>query len=216
MLPFTVFQESGLSISKVKIISQGPEESVTREIPNPKYDYQKPEKHPKMIEETVHFTGSKLFEVEGTQFLFDLDRVELSHKIFNPFLAKLPVAVETISQAYESLKPEVVKQAEKSGLKVLRQGEWFLIESNESPENPKATNKILKESKRNEWERFTLQAGRNRPNHAAYGFKIGDDSYISGKLEHSGREHRAIVLKGWFKVVPNTAIESFQISGDID
>jgi hypothetical protein len=219
MLPFTIFRESGLSISKVKILDQGPEETVTRDIPNPKYNEygtEKQKSEPKTLEESVHFTGSKLFEVDGVQFLFDLDRVELSHKIFNPFLAKLSVKVKTIRDAYESLKPEEVKDAEKSGLKVLRQGEWFLIESEETPENPKATNKILMGNKNNQWQRFTLQAGRNRPNYADYGFKIGKDSYISGKLEHSGREHKPIILKGWFRVVPNTAVESFQISGDID
>lgn len=220
MLPFTVFQETGLNLSNVKIVCQGPEESVTRKIDNPKYDYQDKEKQPEFIDETVHFTGSKLFETDGVQFLFDIDRVEILNKIFNPFLVKLSVVADSIQSAYDSLKPEIVKQAEKQGLKILRQGEWFLIPSNETPENENATDKILKQDKepKESWRRsrFELRAGRNRPNHAAYGFKIGEDSYISGKLEHSGREHAPIILKGWYKVVPNTAIESFTISGDVD
>lgn len=219
MLPFNLFQETGLSLGGLKMVDQGPEETITRKIENPKHSEwgTKAQKEaPKFINETVHFTGSKLFETDGVQFLFDIDRVEIAKNIFNPFLAKLPSKVSSIPEAYDSLKPQAVKDAEKQGLKVLRQGEWFLIPTNETPENPKATNKILAETKRNNWQRFTLQAGRNRPNHAAYGFKIGNDSFISGKLEHSGREHAPIILKGWFKVVPNTAIESFQISGDID
>lgn len=217
MLPFTVFQETGLSISNVKIIDQGIEETVTRKIINPKFErYNEKQKDvPEFIAETVHFTGAKLFESDGVQFLFDIDRVEIEKNIFNPFLAKMPSSVKSIFEAYESLKPEVVKQAEKQGLKVLRQGEWFLIPSLEFPENENATDKILKETK-TQGATFRLQAGQNRPNNAAYGFKIGDESYISGKLEHSGREHAPIILKGWYRVVPNTAIESFQITGDID
>jgi hypothetical protein len=219
MLPFTMFQETGLSLSNVKMIEQGIEETVTRKIPNPKhneYGTKAQKEAPKFIEETVHFTGAKLFETDGVQFLFDVDRVELENKIFNPFLAKLPVLVQTIEQAYESLKPKEVIEAEAQGLKVRRQGEWFFIQSDETPDSPNATNKILPNNKRNEWERFTLQAGQNRPNHAAYGFKIGKTAFVSGKVEHSGREHAPIILKGWFKVIPNTAIQSFQITGDVD
>jgi len=220
MLPFTMFQETGLSLSKVKMIEQGIEETVTRKIPNPKhneYGTEAQKNEPKFIAETVHFTGAKLFETEGIQFLFDVDRVELANEIFNPFLAKLPNPVENIEAAYESLKPEEVVKAETQGLKVRRQGEWFFIPSEKSPENSKATNKILSTDKnRNSRSRFTLQAGQNRPNHAAYGFKIGEDAYVSGKVEHSGREHAPIILTGWYKVIPNTAIQSFQISGDVD
>lgn len=219
MLPFTLFQEAGLSLSRVKIVEQGPEETITRKIPNPKhnsYGSKEEQDAPKFIEETVHFTGAKLFETDGVQFLFDVDRVELEHKIFNLFLAKLPTRVSSIADAYESLKPEAVRDAERQGLKVRRQGEWFFIQSDKTPDDPNATNKILKENKRNSWDRFTLRAGRNRPNEAAYGFKIGDDAYVSGKIEHSGREHAPIVLTGWFRVVPNTAVESFQITGDVD
>ena len=83
--------------------------------------------------------------------------------------------------------------------------------------------------------RVTLQAGPNRPNYAmgisldhdqaVRGHGVLDDwqevrdravSYVTGKVEHSGREHAPLILKGWYRAVPNTATESFTITGDID
>ena len=39
---------------------------------------------------------------------------------------------------------------------------------------------------------------------------------VSGYVEHSGREHAKLVLKGWFKAIPNTSTRSFTITGDVD
>jgi len=64
--------------------------------------------------------------------------------------------------------------------------------------------------------RYTLQAGNNRPNYAERGTEIDGKTYVTGKVSHSGREHKDIKLVGWHRVIPNTAIESFTIEGDID
>ena len=65
-------------------------------------------------------------------------------------------------------------------------------------------------------KRMELRAGKNRPNHAEKGINTGGKSYVKGKVEHSGREHADIVLEGWHIALPNTAIDSFTITGDID
>jgi hypothetical protein len=39
---------------------------------------------------------------------------------------------------------------------------------------------------------------------------------VRGRVYHGGFEHNPIDLKGWHKAVPNTAVESFRISGDVD
>ena len=65
-------------------------------------------------------------------------------------------------------------------------------------------------------KRMQLKAGKNRPNHAEKGINTGGKSYVKGKVEHSGREHADIVLEGWHIALPNTAIDSFTITGDID
>jgi len=65
-------------------------------------------------------------------------------------------------------------------------------------------------------KRMELRAGKNRPNHAEKGLNSDGISYVKGKVSHSGREHADIVLDGWHIALPNTAIDSFTITGDID
>jgi len=134
MVPFSVFEQAKLDLNKYRVIERGPEEKAkkTEQI----YNYKEGKKENKVTE--VHFTGASLFEVEGQQFLFDIDRREQQHGIFNPFLVKLPRKVKTIAEAYQSLKPKAVVDAEKKGLKVLRQGEWFFIPS-KGPKQTKLT-----------------------------------------------------------------------------
>lgn len=212
MLPFTVFSQAGLDLFQVKIRDKGLEESVTRKIE--KYDTKKNENY--FVDEVVHFTGASLFDVSGKLFLFDIDRRELEHKVFNPFLVELgESSVKTIEEAYQSLKPKEVIEAEKLNLKILRQGEWFFIPVKESFEPTKGNLQWRTDDEGN--MRFELRAGENRPNYATKGFRQSDNQvFVSGTVTHSGREHEALILKGWFKAVPNTSIQSWQITGDID
>jgi hypothetical protein len=46
--------------------------------------------------------------------------------------------------------------------------------------------------------------------------KIGDIAYVSGTVTQSRRQHGDLILSGWYKVVPNTAVTSWTISGKID
>ena len=46
--------------------------------------------------------------------------------------------------------------------------------------------------------------------------KTGDLSYVSGRVSQQRREHGDLLLENWYKVVPNTAIVSFTITGNID
>ncbi len=217
MIPFSVFSQANLNLDNLKILERGKEEhievKVTKLIKN---DY-------KTVVEKRHFTGASLFEVDGKRFLFDIDRVEIKNKIFNSFLVELPNELaSTINEAYESLKPDLVKRAESKNKKVKRQGEWFFIPVDKSfiiPPNIKVfgtkTDPTLPYYKR---ETLKLQAGeRNRPNHAQTGFVHNGMAYVKGKIEHSGREHADLILKGWHIAVPNTAFDkSFTITGDID
>ena len=54
--------------------------------------------------------------------------------------------------------------------------------------------------------------------HSATLLVTDDDNttYVSGIVKHSGREHGDLTLDGWWKIVPNTAIASFTITGDVD
>jgi hypothetical protein len=125
MIPFSVMEQAKLDITKLKFVEEAEAEHITRK--TKRWDSKKQKDI--FYNEQVHFTGAKLFEVDGTQFLFDLDRREVKHRIFNPFLVKLPRKVASIAEAYESLKPKQVLAAEKRGIEVLRQGEWFFIKA---------------------------------------------------------------------------------------
>lgn len=210
MIPFSVFTEAGLDLSKINILDRGPECEVTRI--ESRYDAKKRENVP--VDVKVHFTGASLFEVQGKIFLFDIDRREIKHKIFNPFLVQLQVEASTIADAYESLKPQAVKDAEAKGLEVKRQGEWFFIPVKGKFEPRKAApNRWDKR----EFEPLTLRAGQNRPNTVS---KYADDGnggqVVTGYVEHSGREHAKLMLDGWFRPVPNTSVQSFTLTGDVD
>ncbi len=238
MLPFNVFTEAKLDPSTIKVIAKAEAETVKRKVN--KYDH-RARKDITSIE-SVHFVGASVFKLGQAYFLFDIDRREAEHKIFNPFLVRLPKAVKTIDEAYQSLKPKEVIAAEKKGLSVLRQGEWFFIES-KAPKFSKPSDVALLASivgTLDSWrlERLTkeqkdayarcqkfaglvprpqeLRAGPNRPNEAQEVVQVGKTVYVRGKVSHSGREHADLQLLKWHIAVPNTATTSWTITGDID
>lgn len=213
MIPFNVFNEAQLDIRTLTIIQKLNEETVKVKIDNPDYDKysDKKQTEPKFIIESRHFTGACLFKVDGCTFLFDIDREEIKHQIFNAFLSEIPKDVETVKDAYEALKPKEVLDAEKAGLEIVRQGEWFFIPVNgdHSPDREKSrfTDKI-------ENKQLELRAGNNRPNYASE--CVEALGLVRGKVEHSGREHRTVTLKTWHKPIANTATKSFTLVGNID
>jgi hypothetical protein len=237
MIPFSVFEQAKLNLDHIQIVERGPAETITRKRETG-YDHRKKVRKYKL--EKVHFTGASLFEVDGACFLFDIDRRELKEKIFNPFLVKLPAPAKSIAAAYTSLKPAAVLEAERKGMTIPRQGEWFFM-----PVEASLAAKLSTWAKEGKVDRLahtptgtlreiTLRAGRNRPNQA-HGISIENgqpvrgnrvdnwhhvrktaQSYVTGKVEHSGREHAPLILKGWYVAVPNTATDSFTITGDID
>ena len=148
MVPFNVMQEANLDMDSFETLEESGAETIERNRENPDYDdykanqaEQKGEEYktPKEIPEKAHFIGSQLFSVSGTKFLFDIDRVEIKHGIFNPFLVQIPDAenqIDTIEKAYQSLIPVAVQRAMNEGLDVKRQGEWFFIPTHFDPTVP--------------------------------------------------------------------------------
>lgn len=223
MLPFPVFEQAQMDLSTLNILEQGGAETVKRK--QMRYSA-KEKKRVEYLQEVhlqeVHFTGASLFSiassVDGTRtvYLFDLDRNEIKHGIFNPFLVKMPHDVASIKEAYEALKPDEVKKALKKGLNVRRQGEWFFIPLPKSKQNVKPDMEPGWGDNRGKKvvTRIELRAGPNRPNYAQMG--VAKKSLVKGIISHAGREHKDLRLDTWCKAVPNTAQESFTITGDID
>lgn len=209
MLPFNAFTQAGLKVTQTKIIDQGGAETVRRST--------KEDRKGNKIYENVHFTGASLFQNGDAYFLFDIDRVEIEHGIFNPFIVQLPRAVSSINEAYDSLIPLAVRTAKTEGKTVLRQGEHFFIKVADAHEYKPDQERgrfsedgdvlIFKEA------RLSAQGNRDHVT-SLFNEKSG---LVSGFVRHQGREHLDLDLTmGWWKPIPNTAVKAFTITGDID
>jgi len=243
MIPFSTIKEAGLSLASYRELDKSNDETVwlkqkanwqsenqvkfleTRSnVRNVKAEVM--ESNDKLFsvtfEESRHFTGARLFtcaDAMGTvaRFLLDIDREEINHGIFNPFMVRLKPDSEanTIAQAYAELKPQAVIDAENQGLTVIRQGEWFFIPVVYQNLCEGTFNERTKGLK--DWQKQgRLQVGRNRPNIVQMFQQMSSGTCVKGKIEHSGREHRTVTLEKWHLAVPNTASVSWQVSGDID
>jgi len=223
MLPFSVFIEASLDLNAIEILERGSDETINRKYENTDFSsYDKKQalkkgkkyETPEFLFEDVHFTGAFLFKIESKFFLFDIDREEIAHSIFNPFLVEIPKPVATIEEAYHALIPNEVHEAKAKGLKVIRQGEFFFIPMDSKVKADIHPDEDSRWGRSSRFIEGKLQAGRNRPNFS--GFVNKETGYIKGKVRHSGREHRTILLRTWHKAVTNTSEQSFTITGDID
>lgn len=197
VVPFTMFEQTGYNLDSFTMIDRGPEEDV---------DLGRKDRDGKHVMD--HFTGAMLFNIGKNQFLFDIDRNDLAKKNFNAFMSRLSVKCKTIEEAYASLKPREVYEAERF-LKVAcpRQGEWFFI-----PVHGKRIPPLVAEKDGNRYVNAVLQSKGNRAHYVEQ--KCGD--FVKGRVWHGGMEHKDIQLLEWHRPVPNTAVESFKITGAID
>lgn len=230
MIPFDVISMAKLSLTGYQLVDRGPEETVhvwesRHNITDLALEKLKADPKISELKETDasgwgekrfdvsykrarHFTGAQLFRIGQDVFLLDVDRVELKHGIMNPFMVRLNQSVtvydiDTIAKAYESLKPREVYDAETLGLQILRQGEWFFIPTNIDIDSTSVTQGMLR-------------AGDNRPNRVQMHFEREGQYFVKGTVSHTGREHKDLNLKTWYRAVPNTAQTSWTITGDID
>lgn len=197
MLPFRVFEEAKLDLDSVVVIDRGPEE------------YVQTDRVWMGDRGKVHFMGALLFKIFGEEeahYLFDIDRNDIAEKRFNPFMSKLSRSASSIEDAYDSLKPEEVRQAEMfAKTKFPRQGEWFFIPvpgSYEPMPTPKGLRGVAE-----------LSSKGHRPHYAS---KMCKEGYVTGRITHGGHEHVPLDLDGWYRPVANQAEVSFKISGSID
>lgn len=211
MLPFTAFHQAGLKVTETVIIDQTKPETVKRQTGTVRN---------KPVFGEVHFTGASLIKNKKSVFLFDIDREEIKHGIFNPFLVELSKPAKTVKDAYDSLIPDEVKKAMAMGAEIKRQGEYFFIkmtkagelladhESRRDAGDPHLSVDVI-------YTQGHLSAQGNRP-HIASRFNKSW-GYVSGFVSHTGREHKDLDLSsGWWKPVPNTAVKAFTLTGDVD
>lgn len=204
MVPFQMFKEARLDLDSFQLIEKGKDETIQI-------------RGRGLKPEPRHFTGAMLFKLEVRKrsremflhkedyFLFDVDRNDLAFHRFNAFLSKLSRPCSSIQDAYASLKPKVIEDAERFMEQPCpRQGEWFFI--------PVQGEFELKKEKKNQ-RGWALTSKGNRPHNVQ---ELSVEGYARGRVWHGGGEHEPIDLKQWHKPVPNTAVESFKISGAVD
>lgn len=206
MVPFSVFKEARLDINQFSIVEKGADEILDVGTIEP-----------------IHFTGALLFKIgvrnksrgvmgeSERYYLCDFDRNDLKMKNSNFFLSRLSRPAVSIKDAYDSLKPKEVSDAERfMSEPCRRQGEWFFIPVPGEFKNQTTT---FDRPGRPALVSAVLQAKGNRPHNVT---ELSVEGYVRGKVTHGGHEHLPIYLKQWHKPVCNLAAESFKISGAVD
>lgn len=178
-------------------------------------------KNPEMGE--WHILGSVLIHVRGDYYLASLDE----NSYFVTKLAAGPVL--TVDQAFESLKPEAVREAEGAGKAVKRQGEWFFIPTGMDDGSLAARMGITKARLGKLARISNLPHDRNSNVHEVRHLKVGEVTYARGKVFHRAaplgrmergpltREHRTLDLgQEWHEVHKNVQKQSWSQGGKFD
>ncbi len=155
-----------------------------------------------------HRVGSVVLRFKDHDYLCSMD--EGSY-----FVSRLPKKVSSVKEAFDSLKPDAVKEAEQKGLEVKRQGEWFFIPE---AEKPCPYNRFEKS--------YVLPSEDSRSNRhvCTRGIKLEDTFYVYGNVWHkepdsneSSGEHRRVSLgKVMHTAVCNLSLANWSASGNVD
>ncbi len=155
---------------------------------------------------SAHMAASAVFKYGEHYALASMDEQQF-------FVSILPRPVDSVSDAFCSLKPEEVEEAESKGMEIYRQGEWFFI--------PHLTGKEAREQYNRMESEFKL-VGRNggNPHVATRGEWLREGvAEVSGRIRHD--EHRTLQLS-WsndpviFIAMENTALISHSAAGKVD
>jgi len=146
------------------------------------------------------------------------------------FLSELPAKPRNMAHAYEMLKPQEVKRAEKNGLKVLRQGDIFAIPTILDTRKLKRIGVYDKSERVDRYYWGTVYTAIEFPrlletSHVASEVvKVKDKVYARGVIRHrptefgrSRPEHINITMGNkWHRIVRNTALASYSTGGRVD
>ena len=183
-----------------------------------------------MQEGSYHLLGGVVIKVKKWKSNRNYERVYSKRYSYylcsideqNYFVAELPKDVETLTEAFEVLKPDEVREAEAQGIEVKRQGEWFFI-----PTDIDKTN--CKEFTGLSWSKFKsiksqpLENSNGSNFHWLKHIKNNGTIYGIGKVYHrdgTGNltgEHKSVNLYDTIhRVYRNTEKSSFVTGGLFD
>ena len=176
-----------------------------------------------------HILGGTLIQYRKKYFLFSMDENQY-------FGAELSKPAKTITEAFNALKPDIVRKAEEEKIKVERQGEWFFIKTQWETDKQfagflKITQKFLKQNSKT---RALSKTNADSNNHVARFIQLPQPQpegtmYVSGTVRHrfpksewTGRsnratgQHRPLKLDGWYIAARNTEVASWSAQGRVD
>lgn len=151
------------------------------------------------------------FHAPGAMLLRRHDRTFLATSDEGTYcIMELEEHAEGLNDAFESLKPYAVRDAERDGLDVQRQGEWYFV-----PCDPPAGRSHAKQ--------IELPRRDDRGNLHVVRAIVNGSIYCTGNVFHrnpnTGRatgQHRTLKLDGWFTAHRNTELASWSANGKVD
>jgi len=169
----------------------------------------------RISERTIHTLGDSVLRVKDRFYLSGVDETGVGRGMY--FFAELRTkqAPPTLEEAYNMLKPTVVREAEGRGLDVLRQGEWFAIPTHV------LTSELMRDVERGiavHRQRHVLGKDGHHELEEAVLYKAGERKgqvYARGVLRHTKDEHEDLDLgtERWYLVVHNVVGASYTLSG---
>jgi len=218
-IPYRVLATAEIPVRELKIVSSQEAKIRMRDVKDPVTG------EIKVVEE--HLLGASLVRFLKRFYLSSTDKG--AHWGFGYFLTELPKEVKNVVQAFNILKPEFVKRAEKCKKDVKRQGEWFFVPFG----NTRKLKKLFKKKALGMYGKEVLlstmlEKGKllpvvsqngNNPHHQVRDCVQGyyGEQYVRGTVRHTQNEHRMINLgELWHFAVPNKQVRSWSGQGRVD
>src|SRR5216684_7257944 len=164
---------------------------------------------------SVHTLGDSVVRVKDRYYLSAVDETGVGAGMY--FLAELLTdrAPETLEDAFNALKPPVVREAEARGSNILRQGEWFAIPT------MLRTSELMRDVERGIAAYRLNHVLGNDGHHQleeAIIYRAGDRKgqvFARGVLTHTKNEHTELDLGTirWYQIVHNVAGAAYTLTG---
>ena len=164
----------------------------------------------------VHTLGDSVVRVKDRFYLSAVDETGVGNGMY--FLAELLTsrAPQSLDEALNFLKPQVVRKAEEKGLDVRRQGEWFAIPMPLS-KSVELTHDVERGIAEHSLRHVLGRDGHHELEEAII-YRAGEhkgEVYTRGLLTHIKEEHRDLDLgtMRWYLIIHNVAGAAYTLTG---
>ena len=162
----------------------------------------------------VHTLGDTVIRVREHYYISAVDETGVGPGLYFFTELRTRQAPRSVGEALETLKPDIVRQAETAGLDVRRQGEWFAIGQDVQ------TRELMRDVRRG-FAIFCRRHVLGRDGHhrltESVIYKHGPQKgevYARGTIRHTEGEHLMLRLpKGWFRLAHSVQGQSYSLGG---